>query len=88
MADKDADMPDHQALRDDLNEITSHIANLRGEVEALTGSIARAGSHQIERMQSGAHEAVAALEDAVRKDPLSAMGIAAGVGFLLGILRR
>ena len=28
MAAKDADMPDHQALRDDLNEITSSYREL------------------------------------------------------------
>lgn len=88
MAAKDAEMPDQQALRDDLNEIAKHVTSLREEIEGLTGSIARAGSHQIERLQGTANDTVAALEDAVRRDPLSAIGIALGAGFLLGILRR
>ena len=79
---------DVTALRDDLNEIARHATSLREEIEGLTGSIARAGGHQIDRMQSTANEAVAALEDAVRRDPLSAIGISLGVGLLLGILRR
>lgn len=88
MAAKDAEMPNQQALREDLNEIAKHVTSLREEIEGLTGSIARAGSHQIERLQGTANDTVAALEDAVRRDPLSAIGIALGAGFLLGILRR
>lgn len=88
MAANDAEMPDRQALRDDLNEIAKHVTSLREEIEGLTGSLARAGGHQIHRIQSTANHAVGALEDAVRRDPLSAIGIALGVGLLLGILRR
>jgi ElaB/YqjD/DUF883 family membrane-anchored ribosome-binding protein len=54
----------------------------------LTGQVRRAGDHQLERAQDAATEAVKAVEDAVRQNPLSALGIALGIGFLVGILLR
>ena len=88
MAPKDADMPDHQALSDDLKEMAKHLASIRAEIEQLTGSMARAGGHQLHRVQDKAGEAVSSLENAVRRDPLTSLGVALGLGFLFGILTR
>jgi len=88
MAAKDAEMPTQKALSDDIQEIANHLANLRKDLEALTGQIRRTGDHQIERMQDTAGEALKAVEDAVRQNPVSALGIALGLGFLVGILLR
>lgn len=88
MAAKDAEMPTHHALSEEIAEIAKHLQTLRKDVEGLTGSIARAGGHQTERMQDAASEAVTAIETAVRRNPASALGIAAGIGFLLGIVLR
>lgn len=88
MAPKDADMPSHHALSEDIQEITRHLAGLRRNIENLTDSVTRAGSHQADRVQDAASEAVTALEDAVRRDPVTTLGIALGIGFLLGIVLR
>jgi hypothetical protein len=40
MAAKDAEMPDHYPLDDEVKEIAKHLAGLRKEMEGLTGSIA------------------------------------------------
>lgn len=88
MAAKDADMPDHYALSDEAKEIAKHLAALRKDVEGLTGSLARAGGHQAERAQNAINEAAAAVEAAVKRNPLSTLGIALGVGFLLGVILR
>jgi ElaB/YqjD/DUF883 family membrane-anchored ribosome-binding protein len=88
MAAKDAEMPSHHALSEEIQEIAKHLATLRRDVEGLTGSIARAGGHQAERAQDATHEAVAAIETAVRRNPASALGIALGIGFLVGVVLR
>ena len=88
MAAKDAEMPTHHALSEEITEIAKHLATLRKDIEGLTGSIARAGGHQAERVQDVASEAVTALETAVRRNPASALGIALGIGFLVGIVLR
>lgn len=88
MAAKDAEMPTHHALGEEVAAIAKHLATLRRDIEGLAGSIARAGSHQTERVQDAANEALSALETAVRRNPSAAMGIALGIGFLVGVVLR
>jgi ElaB/YqjD/DUF883 family membrane-anchored ribosome-binding protein len=88
MAAKDAEMPAYHALGEEIEEIGKHLRTLRKDIEGLTGSIAQAGGHQAERAQDAMREAAAAVEDAVRRNPISTLGIALGVGFLVGIMLR
>lgn len=88
MAKNDAEMPDHQALGEDLQRITKHLSNLRQEIDGLVHSIGRTGSHQADNLKAQAGEAQSAVEDAVRRDPFTSLGLALGIGFLLGILLR
>jgi len=88
MAGKDAEMPSQQALSEDIQEIAKHLAAMRKDLETLTGQIRRTGDHQLERVQDTAGEALKAVEDAVRQNPFSSLGIALGVGFLVGIVLR
>ena len=88
MAAKDAEMPAHHPLAEEVEEIAKHLRILRKDIEGLSGSVARAGSHQAERAQDAMKEAVAAVEAAARRSPLSTVGIALGVGILLGIILR
>jgi ElaB/YqjD/DUF883 family membrane-anchored ribosome-binding protein len=88
MAPNDADMPSAQGLNEDLKEISKHVASLREDLEALAGDARRVGRHQIENMQSAADAAIAEVAEAVRRNPLTALAIAAGAGFFFGVLRR
>jgi ElaB/YqjD/DUF883 family membrane-anchored ribosome-binding protein len=88
MAAKDAEMPSQQALSEDIQAITKHLATLRKDIEALTGQIKRTGDHQLERVHDTAGEALHAVEDAVRQNPVASLGIALGLGFLVGIVLR
>ncbi|MFO7476804.1 MAG: DUF883 C-terminal domain-containing protein [Methyloceanibacter sp.] len=88
MAAKDAEMPAHHALAEEVEAIAKHLRTLRKDIEDLGGTVARAGGHQAERAQDAMMEAVAAIEDAAKRNPLSTVGIALGVGFLVGIILR
>ena len=88
MAAKDAEMPTHHALGEEVKEIAKHLQSLRKELEGLSGSIGRAGGHQAERAQDAMKEAVAAIETAVKRNPVQALGVALGIGFLVGIILR
>lgn len=88
MAAKDAEMPTHHALGEEVKEIAKHLQSLRKELEGLSGSITRAGGHQAERAQDAMKEAVAAIETAVKRNPVQALGVALGIGFLVGIILR
>ena len=86
MGSRDADMPDHVVLKEEVQRIAKHLATLRQDVDALAGSLKSAGGHQLHRAQDKAGEALGTVEQAVRRDPLTSLGIAAGIGFLLGIV--
>jgi ElaB/YqjD/DUF883 family membrane-anchored ribosome-binding protein len=88
MAAKDADMPNHTALREEADKIAKHLHALRKDIEGLTGAVAEAGGHQAERAKDAANEAVAAIEAAVKRNPTQALGIALGIGFLVGVVLR
>jgi ElaB/YqjD/DUF883 family membrane-anchored ribosome-binding protein len=88
MAAKDAEMSTHHALREEIDAIAKHLATLRKDIEGLTGSIARAGSHQAERVEDAASEALGAIETAVRRNPTKALGVALGIGFVVGLILR
>ena len=88
MAVKDAEMPAHQALSEEIQEIAKHLGLLRKDIEGLTGSIKSAGGHQAERMQDAASEALGAIEAAVRRNPAQTLGIALGICFLIGVVLR
>jgi ElaB/YqjD/DUF883 family membrane-anchored ribosome-binding protein len=86
MAKTDAEMPDHKALNEDLQEIAQRLANLRAEVDGLMGAVGATGLHQAGALQDQASEALANFEDAVRREPLKSIAIAVGVGFLFGVI--
>ncbi len=88
MAAKDAEMTTHHTLGAEVEAIAKHLASLRKDIDGLAGSVARAGSHQAERAQDAASEAVSALETAVRRNPSTAVGLALGIGFLVGVILR
>jgi ElaB/YqjD/DUF883 family membrane-anchored ribosome-binding protein len=88
MARNDAEMPSRQALGEDLDQIAKHVASLRQELERLAEDVRRVGSHQIENFRGDVNSVAAELEGAVRRNPLTALGIAAGAGFLYGVLHR
>jgi ElaB/YqjD/DUF883 family membrane-anchored ribosome-binding protein len=88
MAPTDAEMPDHKALSEDLEEITQHLANIRGEVDSLMRAIGSTGTHQVGALQAQADEAMRGVEEAVRREPLKSLAIALGIGFLVGIFLR
>lgn len=88
MAANDAEMPDHKALKEDLREIADHIASLRSDIDGLVGAVGATGLHQAEALGDQAAEALASMEDAVRREPVKSLAIAAGLGLLFGILMR
>jgi ElaB/YqjD/DUF883 family membrane-anchored ribosome-binding protein len=88
MAAKDAEMPTHHALREEVEVIANNLSTLRKDIESLAAAIARAGGHQAERLEDEAGEALVAIEAAVRRNPAQAVGVALGVGLLLGLILR
>lgn len=82
------------ALKNDLAKVTETLAEMgRAQGRALAGDLragaerARAeGERQAEFLQQRAEEMAMEATDMVRRQPAAAMGAAAGLGFLVGLL--
>jgi ElaB/YqjD/DUF883 family membrane-anchored ribosome-binding protein len=62
-------------------ELADHIEEIRAELQSLRSTVGRIANKEISRAQEQA-------EDAIRQNPLSAVAIAVGLGFLFGVFTR
>jgi ElaB/YqjD/DUF883 family membrane-anchored ribosome-binding protein len=69
-------------------EWTDQLDVIRADLERLSSTVSRIANRQIERAQDKAVEAAQQAEEAVRRNPTSALAIAFGVGFLFGAFTR
>jgi uncharacterized protein YjbJ (UPF0337 family) len=70
------------------SDLADQIEAIRTDIQSLTSTVGRIANKQIGRAQDRATEAANEVEDAIRRNPLSAVAIAAGLGFLFGVLTR
>lgn len=61
---------------------------IRADIQNLTSTVSRIANKQLGRAQDKAMEAANEAEDAIRRNPLSAVAIAVGLGFLFGVFTR
>jgi uncharacterized protein YjbJ (UPF0337 family) len=73
---------------DDTEELADQIEAIRTDIQSLTSTVGRIANKQLSRAQDKAVEAASNAEDAIRQNPVSAVAIAAGLGFLFGIFTR
>jgi len=68
--------------------LADEIDNIRTELQSLASSVGRIANKQIDRAQVRATEVAHEAEAAIRRNPLTAIAIAVGLGFLVGVLTR
>lgn len=88
-ADFDGMMAQLQALRDEVSKLTHSAANVaesrsRKMVSDISDGVSQA-VHYVERKGAGAE---AEFEKSVATHPLMALGLAAGIGLLIGAMTR
>jgi ElaB/YqjD/DUF883 family membrane-anchored ribosome-binding protein len=88
MAPNDAEMAARHGLSEDIDQIAKDLAGLREDLGWLTDDVKRLGGHQFENMQDTANAALEEVAAAVRRNPLMAVAIAIGAGFIYGVLTR
>jgi len=69
-------------------ELAAQIDSIRADVQNLTATLRRVANKQVGHAQDLAMEKAQEAEDAIRQNPLSAVAIAAGLGFLFGVFTR
>jgi uncharacterized protein YjbJ (UPF0337 family) len=75
----------YRSIESDLAE---QIEAIRADIQTLTSTIARIANKQIGRAQDRAIEAANDADGAIRRNPLSAVAIALGLGFVYGVFTR
>lgn len=72
----------------DAEELSAELEAVRKDIQNLSQTVSRMAKGQINRAQDLASETAQDAEDAVRRNPIAAISIAVGLGFLFGILTR
>jgi ElaB/YqjD/DUF883 family membrane-anchored ribosome-binding protein len=72
----------------DTQELADQIEAIRAEIQGLTTTVGRIANKQLNRAQDKALETANQAEEAIKQNPLSAVAIAVGLGFLFGVFTR
>ncbi|MFW2390962.1 MAG: hypothetical protein ACTSRM_06085 [Alphaproteobacteria bacterium] len=69
-------------------ELAAQIDAIRADMQNLTSTVSRIANTQMGRAQDKAVETAQEAEEAIKRNPLQAVAIAAGLGFLFGVFTR
>ncbi len=70
------------------DDLTAQIDAIRAEMQNLSSTVSRIAGKGMSQAQEKAMETKQDAEEAIKRNPLQAIAIAAGLGLLLGILTR
>ena len=88
MSSTDTDVRGKKSMSRDTEAIADQIDAIRADLQSLTSTVSRIANKQINRAQDKAVETANQAEEASRQNPLSAVSIAVGLGFLFGVFTR
>jgi len=69
-------------------DLADQIDTIRADLERLTARVSRVANKQLSRAQDKAMKTASQAEEVIRQNPLSAVAIAVGLGFLFGVFTR
>jgi ElaB/YqjD/DUF883 family membrane-anchored ribosome-binding protein len=72
----------------ETEDLAAQIDAIRADMQNLTSTMSRIAGKQMNRAQDKAKETAQEAEDAIKRNPLQAVAIAAGLGFLFGVFTR
>ena len=70
------------------SNLSEQIESLRSGIQGLASTIDRIAKEQLPHARPRTTEALNEAEEAVKRNPISALAIALGLGFLIGVLTR
>jgi uncharacterized protein YjbJ (UPF0337 family) len=70
------------------SNLAEQIESLRSGIESLSSTVDRIAKEQFPRARARTTEVLDEAEEAVKRNPISALAIALGLGFLIGMLTR
>ena len=92
MSSSDNDMRTSAAKRSsmsrDSDDLATQVEAIRADIQTLTSAVGRIANKQLGRAQDKAMDTAHEAVEAIRRNPLSAVAIAVGLGFLFGAFTR
>lgn len=79
---------DSTSVKRDAEDLAKQLDAIRTDVQNLTSTVKNIAAKQMNRAQDKAVEAAHDAEEAIKQNPLTAVAIAAGLGFLFGVFTR
>lgn len=76
------------SVKRDAEDVAKQLDAIRADVQNLTSTVKNIAAKQMNRAQDKAVEAAHDAEEAIKQNPLMAVAIAAGLGFLFGVFTR
>jgi ElaB/YqjD/DUF883 family membrane-anchored ribosome-binding protein len=67
------------------SDLSSDVREVRENIKDLGDSVGHMASRQYDRAQDAATDAIQETGDAIQRNPLTALGIGFGVGFVFGL---
>ncbi len=78
----------NEAARRETGDIGAKIEELRAEMTRLSEQVQTYLQNRAVDLKEGATETAAEVEELIRRNPFPAVGVALGIGFLLGLMVR
>lgn len=69
-------------------DLAKQIDAIRADMQNLTSTVSKIANKQMNRAQDKAMETAEEAQEAIKRNPLQAVAIAAGLGFLFGVFTR
>jgi ElaB/YqjD/DUF883 family membrane-anchored ribosome-binding protein len=81
-------MPPADKRGESAEDLNAQIDAIRADMQNLTSTVSRIANTQMNRAQDKAVETAQEAQEAIKRNPLQAVAIAAGLGFLFGVFTR
>jgi ElaB/YqjD/DUF883 family membrane-anchored ribosome-binding protein len=76
------------SISPDTEDLAGQIDAIRADLQTLTSTVTHIANKQLSRAQDKALQTANDAEEAIRRNPLSAVALAIGLGFLFGVFTR
>ena len=76
------------AAHEHIDKLVDEVQKIQSDMKTMAAKVGRLAGDSLDRAQEGAAEGVYQAEQAVRRNPLTAIALAVGFGLVIGALMR
>ena len=76
------------AAQEHVDKLVDEVQKIQSDMKTMAAKVGRLAGESLDRAQEGAAEGVHQAEQAVQRNPLTAIALAVGFGLVIGALMR